>query len=81
MDEQSGCSPDVEQVPNGFLLGDPKFTFELNSLATRQDLLTLAAQQLTFEHEQANTMRQRQRPPKIEDFWIKKLSITFQLVL
>ena len=54
-------------VPASFLLSEPKFTFELNSLAARQDLLTLAAQQLSFEHENgANLRQQRQRPPKIE---------------
>ena len=39
--------------------------FELNSLAARQDLLTLAAQQLNCQLN-VNTQRNRQRPPKIE---------------
>ena len=39
--------------------------FELNSLAARQDLLTLAAQQLNVQFN-GNSQRNRQRPPRIE---------------
>lgn len=59
MDEQV-----TEEVPNGFTFSESSL-FELNSLAARQDLLTLAAQQLNVQFN-GNPQRNRQRPPRIE---------------
>jgi hypothetical protein len=54
------------QVQNDFLQSQI-----FDTLTSRQDLLTLAAQQLSFEHEQVNNLRQRQRPPRIEGQGLK----------